>query len=391
MSTILFIGGGVAGPVAALRFAQDGHKCIVFERSSGPQTIGGAINLAPNGMRLMDRLGVVEEVKKRGCTIPEFQIREEKGSILGSHANTSKDGFTGVRIMRSDMQAVLLEEIKRQGIGVQYRKNLTSITEANGKVTATFQDDTTVEGDFLIGADGIHSKVREYVLDADTIKPEYTGQSLVYGILPTSDIPEVDISSMPLTMAIFSRRGFFATAFTNESRSKLYWFSAQAKDKVEDSVDADVIRSEAEQRFKDVFDPIPRCIKATNDFFSWPTFRIARLDTWHKGRVVLVGDAAHALPPNGGQGVSQAMEDVFCLAKVIKAGKELERYEEVRFPRIDGLRGKMNDHQREKERTAWQQWVLGWSMWSALWVIYLKGWILGGVDLFNYDIDEVDI
>lgn len=116
---------------------------------------------------------------------------------------------------------------------MQYKKNLTSIIEANGKVKASFQDGTTAEGDFLIGADRIHSKVREYVLDTDSIKPEYTGQSLVYGILPTSDVPDVDISSMPQTMAIFSRHGFFAIAFTNESRARLYWFSAQAKDKAE--------------------------------------------------------------------------------------------------------------------------------------------------------------
>lgn len=89
--------------------------------------------------------------------------------------------------------------------------------------------------------------------------------------------------------------------------------------------------------------------------------------------------------------MSQAMEDVFCLARVINEGKCLERYEQVRFPRIDSLRGTMGTQRREKERTAWQQWLLGWTMWLAFWMVYLKGWIWGGVDLFEYDIDKVDI
>jgi len=390
MRTILIIGGGVAGPVAALRFARDGHKCIIFERASGPQTIGGAINLAPNGFRMITTLGVGEETKKRACLVPELEIRDEKGSLLGTFANSSKDGFTGLRLMRSDLQAVLLEEIRRQGIAVNYRKNLSETREVNGKVIATFLDGTAVEGDMLIGADGIHSKVREYVVGDSSIQPQYTGQSLIYGIVPMKDVPDIDAASLPKTTAVFCKRGFFAAAFTNERRESLYWFCGSEKEQAEFSVDAAKLRAEASARFGDVFAPFPRCIEATNEFFAWPTFRLPELKSWYRGNVVLVGDAAHALPPNGGQGVSQAMEDVFCLARVVAAGKDLARFQELRAPRINKLRGNRAAQGREKEKSEWGLWATSWMVWSAL-SLYRVWTYFWAYDMFAYDIDKIEV
>jgi len=390
MRTILIIGGGLAGPAAALRFARDGHKCVVFERASGPQSIGGAINLAPNGLRIVTHLGVGEEATKRACVVPEIEIREEKGSLLGTFSNSSKDGFTGLRIMRSDLQAVLLDEIRRQGITVNYKKNLSAIREENDKVIATFLDGTTAEGDMLIGADGIHSKVREYVIGDASIQPEYTGQSLIYGLLPMKDVPDIDVSSLPKTTAVFCRRGFFAAAFTNAAREKLYWFCASEKPTAEYSIDAPAIRAEATARFGSVFAPFPRVIAATTDFFAWPTFRLPELPAWHRGRVVLVGDAAHALPPNGGQGVSQALEDVVCLARVVAAGKDFAHFEELRTPRIAKLRDRRASQGREKERSEWGQWAMSWMVWSGLGVYRLYSYFWA-YDMFAYDIDTVEV
>src|SRR3569833_2892293 len=111
-SDFIIFGAGVAGPVAALRLLQDGHRCRIYERTASPQTIGGAVNLAPNGMRLIARLGVADEVRRAGCDVPQMSVLDETGARLGDFPTTSRDGFVGIRIMRSVLQMVLLAEVR---------------------------------------------------------------------------------------------------------------------------------------------------------------------------------------------------------------------------------------------------------------------------------------
>lgn len=389
-STYLIIGGGIAGPVAALRLAQDGHRCTVYERAARPHTIGGAINLAPNGLRLLSRLGIGDEVRRRGCAVPAFDVRDEGGAALGSVANASRDGlFPGVRIMRSALQEVLLAEVaRRSGVAVEFGRELVAVEGDGDGVVARFVDGSVAVGDYLVGADGIHSTVRGYV--AADVTPEYTRQSLVYGILPTKDLPDVDFAAMPPTCAVFARRGFFAAAFTDESRSCLYWIAAKTKEVAERSSDVEKIRAEEYERFKQLYEPLPQIIAATNEFFSWPVYELPELERWYKGRVVLVGDAAHALPPNMGQGVSQAIEDVFMLARVVSHSRGFDRYEELRKPRIAKLRATIRKQTREQERGPWSQWLMTWGFWAFLKAVAVLNLFMAWDD-FAYDPDTIKI
>jgi 2-polyprenyl-6-methoxyphenol hydroxylase-like FAD-dependent oxidoreductase len=389
--TILIIGAGIAGPTAALRLTNDGYKCTVFERAPTPTTIGGAVNVAPNGMRLFERLGVGDAIRKRGCTVDAFEIMEERGGVVGRFENKSRDGFCGVRIMRSSLQEVLLGKMKEKGVEILYGKNLDSVEEngETGKVNARFLDGTVVEGDLLIGADGIHSATRHFVV-GDDYKPEYSGQSLVYGIVRTDDVPGADLSTLAPTVAVFARRGFFAMAFTDESRKKLYWIAAKDRLLTETSTDADKIRSEEVERFKDLYKPLPDIISSTKEFFSWPVYELPDIPRWSKGNVVLVGDAAHALPPNQGQGLSQAVLDIFVLARVVKMGAPLKRYEDIRRPEVAKLRAQMKGSDRHVERGPWGHWARVWLFWGFLKLRSVLN-LFWEWNNFGYDPDTVDI
>jgi len=386
-SDFIIIGAGVAGPVAALRLLQDGHRCRIYERTASPQTIGGAVNLAPNGMRLIARLGVADEVRRAGCDVPQMSVLDETGARLGDFPNTSRDGFVGIRIMRSELQRVLLAEVRARGCEVYFGKALAEITErgGDGRVVARFKDGSQAEGEYLIGADGIHSATRAYV--AGDITPEFAKQSLVYGILPAEDVPHVDFAAFPPTSGVFARRGFFASAFTDNERTRMYWITAKKKEVAERTEDGDVIRAEELDRFKALYKPIPELIAATNEFFSWPVYELPVLERWHEGRVVLVGDAAHALPPNQGQGVSQAFEDVFVLARVIAHGAGFRRYEELRMPRIAKLRKTIKAQSREHERGPWAQVFITWAFWLFLKVAAVLS-LVWEWDNFAYDPDR---
>src|SRR3569833_1834231 len=117
-SDFIIIGAGVAGPAAALRLLQDGHMCSIYERTASPQTFGGAVNLAPNGMRLIARLGVADEVRRAGCAVPQMNVLDETRARLGDFPNTNQDGFVGNKNKRTKLQRVLLAEVRARGCEV---------------------------------------------------------------------------------------------------------------------------------------------------------------------------------------------------------------------------------------------------------------------------------
>jgi 2-polyprenyl-6-methoxyphenol hydroxylase-like FAD-dependent oxidoreductase len=114
------------------------------------------------------------------------------------------------------------------------------------------------------------------------------------------------------------------------------------------------------------------------------------LQHWHRGNVVLVGDAAHALPPDRGQGFSQALEDVFMLARVVEKGAKLSRYEEIRKPRVEKLREEIRREKKDRDTGHLAAWLRDWSLWGFLKLVNFIGsrWAEG---TFGYDPDSVVI
>ena len=392
-STILVVGAGLAGLAASIRLSQNSNfKIRVVERTPSPQTIGGAINVAPNGGRLLSRLGVYDKVRAAGCTVPRIDLFNDRGASLGSFPNCSADGFVGVRIMRSALHAILLERSEQCGVKVEFGRGVERIEDADqaGEVIIVYTDGARETADLVIGADGIHSRVREYVVHPQKIDPSYSGTSLVYGLTDAKRFPTKDMTALPATWGVFGQRAFFAGAFCVEDRSQLYWISAQMKEVAEKLDDPETIRSQELNKFGQFFVPIPEIIEHTTEFFSWPVFELPVLDHWSRGHAVLVGDAAHALSPNKGQGFSQALEDVFVLARLVEVGGKLSVYEKFRRPRVEKLRQTIKDENRDRPRSPWQAWLRDWAFWGFLKAVNLApGWWMAGD--FGYDPDAIEI
>lgn len=130
------------------------------------------------------------------------------------------------------------------------------------KVVATFSDRSAVESDYLVGADWIHSTVRGYIAN---VQPKYTHQTLVYGLVPTKDLPDANFASMAPTVGVSARTGFLASAFTDGSRSCLYWLGANIGEIAEKSYDSDSLLAEEYERFRHLYQPILRIIRATGN------------------------------------------------------------------------------------------------------------------------------
>ncbi|MGH2544560.1 MAG: FAD-dependent oxidoreductase, partial [Ardenticatenaceae bacterium] len=173
----IIIGGGVAGPVAALFFKRAGIDAEIYEaRSESESYIGWFLNLAGNGIEVLKALRIDAPISAEGSPVPRMIIWSGNGKQLGEVRNGAREGLTeSVLIRRAALQRNLSDAAIGQGIPITFGKKLRDI-EVTGErgVIATFEDGTTARGDFLVGADGIHSRVRQ-IINPGAPRPTYSG------------------------------------------------------------------------------------------------------------------------------------------------------------------------------------------------------------------------
>ena len=170
----LVIGGGIAGPVAAMALQKAGIDAVVYEAyPSRAGDVGGGLTLAPNGLDALDVIGMGDLVRPAGTPTTGIVMQDWKGKRLGEFGNPP--GVPPMQFFyRRDLYRLLYEEAGRRGIRIEHGKRLVSATETADGVTARFEDGTEATGDILIGADGIRSAVRR-IIDANAPDPTYTG------------------------------------------------------------------------------------------------------------------------------------------------------------------------------------------------------------------------
>jgi 2-polyprenyl-6-methoxyphenol hydroxylase-like FAD-dependent oxidoreductase len=261
-------------------------------------------------------------------------------------------GFGYVRIRRSDLLEILLEAVGKMDIPIHYGKRLVGIEEREHLVTASFSDGTHDTADLLLGCDGIHSAVRTLHVDRSCV-PEYSGIANMYSLLSASQLPPA-VSRLSGLNTTLTSDGLFALSPTSP-RGDIYWFFSRdvALPNTGEAHDGWEARSRQETEtwkatLLDVFGPeksewkntLCNVVEQTESVKFYPIYKVPPSATWSKGRCLLVGDAAHAMPPHASQGVSMALEDVFLLSKMLE--KSWDRVE-------DGLR---EYEQKRKVRTS---------------------------------------
>ncbi|MDJ1134002.1 FAD-dependent monooxygenase [Streptomyces iconiensis] len=326
----LLIGCGIAGPVLAMFLQRIGIEAVIHEGSEEPRdTVGAFLNLAPNGLAVLRTLGVADEVEKSGTPTRDTAFLNHKGKQLGSNPAET------VLIKRGLLNRALREAARERGIVIEFGKFFDSVTEpADGAgVVVRFRDGTTAEGDFVVGCDGIHSRTRYSVLP-DAPKPAYTGVIGTAGYTHSAHgAPEDGTMRMS-----FCLDGFFGHQTT--PGGEIYWFEnyhqAREPERGEvESVPHEVWQRRLLDRHRKDHSPVPQLIEDTRSgILGYPIYDMLSLTTWYRGRVCLVGDAAHATSPHVGQGASMAMEDSIVLAKCLRDIPDVE----AAFAAFQGLR-----------------------------------------------------
>jgi 2-polyprenyl-6-methoxyphenol hydroxylase-like FAD-dependent oxidoreductase len=342
----LIIGAGIAGPVAALFLKSAGIDAAVYEAWPYATGIGGGLQIAPNGMHVLAELGLAGEMIRRGEIAESFDFHSQNGARIGSINRNMKARFgqPALNMRRSALNEVLVDRAWCEGVELYFEKRLAKIEDrADRPVVATFTDGSTAEGDFVIGADGVHSLVRQHVAP-DGPRPFDTGLVSFGGFVRRSLLDAAGIG--PRIEATFGKAGFFGCGYCGSDPDQgAMWWSTQPSNGIDAATFRAMDRNTLKRHLRDFHagwhSPIPEIIDAAENIGVTDTLDVATLPTWSRGRTVLIGDAAHATSPHAGQGASMALEDALRLTRWLQEGCELretfEQFEAERRPRAERI------------------------------------------------------
>ncbi|KAL4953209.1 hypothetical protein BDW69DRAFT_9367 [Aspergillus filifer] len=389
----IIVGAGPAGLSLALRLHRTTDiRCTVYELRPEPTTLGGAIGIPSNGLRLFDRLGggIYQSLLARGSSRSDFAIHSLNGSILAQDKDVvahsrSETGYGYMRVKRTDIIDVLHKAVKEAGIPVIFNKRITSIEESGNGVTATFTDGTKANADMLFGCDGIHSATRQLYVDPSQ-KPEYSGLAGFMSIIPTSTLPQSATKHIKGLTTTLTNQGIFMAAPCTASGDEVYWGFQREMTIPNANEDRDGWEVQGRHEIQG-FKKSPHAVLAngkgewcetlrllvdqTEVMKFYPIYRLPLGGSWSRGKIILIGDAAHAMQPHAGQGVGMALEDVFLISRLLADPSRPvedvgESFHNIRKPRVEEIYHTASRNAQARKNTgSWGQWLREWVIWAS--------------------------
>ncbi len=356
---VVVVGAGMGGLTTALAMQKAGYEVEVYDRVSELRPAGAGISLWSNGVKVLNRLGLGEEIVRIGGPMEHMAYYDKAGELLTGFSLSpliERVGQAPYPVTRTDLQQMLLDAVGTENI--QLNKKCVAVEQTDEKAIAIFEDGQRVAADVVVGADGTHSVIRTHLLEQPSER-RYVGYVNWNGLVPVSD----DLAP-PNSWDIYVGDGQRASLMP-VGGDRFYFFLDVPLPKGTDN-NSDHYREELSKHFAGWAKPVQTLIERlepekTNRV---EIHDIEPLPALVKGRIALIGDAAHSTAPDLGQGGCQAMEDAWILANClsttnISVADALIRYENHRKERVADIirraRKRSNTtHAKEPEKT--QQW-----------------------------------
>jgi len=337
------VGGGIGGVAAAVALARAGIDVEVHEQARQLTEVGAGVSLAPNGLRILDRLGVGDGIRRLGSRYAASQLRLPDGQVVRHEPYQFAMAGQNVGIHRADLLALLAGELPPGTVRTGHRctgfrqDDASDGASDKGSATVSFADGTTATADVVIGADGIHSVLQGFVVAP--AEPVFSGVVAYRGLVPR-------LAEYPAgTIRMWVGEGRHFLVFPVRAGQLLNYVGfVQTPTAVRESWSAPGDPAALAAHFAG-WDPlIGQVIAAISgpggSGFQWGMYDRVPLPRWSDGRLTLLGDAAHPMLPHLGQGVNQALEDAVALATLLAASpgpggvpRALAAYEELRRDR----------------------------------------------------------
>jgi 2-polyprenyl-6-methoxyphenol hydroxylase-like FAD-dependent oxidoreductase len=307
------IGGGICGLTTAIALIRSGHEVRVFEAATKLREAGAGVVLGANAMRALHALGIHDAVKAAGSEITNMCVREANGVPI-SEMDTVKfarqSGFGNVAVHRADLQQILLEHLP-DGT-VQLGSVFERFEQHDGQVAACFAGNNTVSADGLLAADGIRSRARLQVFS--TSVPRFAGYTCWRGVVDASAL------RLPAGRSFEFWGGVDRFGYVPLVDGQVYWYACTNSPTPNNPAFSNWRIADLQRRFERFSSPVPELLARTpDDRLLWnDILDIKPVKSFAHGRVLLLGDAAHATTPNLGQGAGQAVEDAAILSRCLR-------------------------------------------------------------------------
>ncbi|WP_065751751.1 FAD-dependent monooxygenase [Bradyrhizobium paxllaeri] len=333
--TVVIIGGGIGGLFAANALIAHGFKASVYEQAPALGEVGAGVFLTPNSVRQLQRVGLGDQVERRGARVGtgSHYFRHDGAPIAPVQVTDSAGWNATFGMHRADMVEILAGALP-PGV-VHTGRRCTGFEQVDEVARVTFDNGAVAEADVVIAADGIHSELRRYA--APPSRPVFHGSVAYRGVLPHRRIPHWPTDRWQMWLG----KGKHFLSFPVRSGELINYVGfvpadAEMKESWSAPGDADVLRREFEG-----WDPrIATLLSQVDKTFRWALYDREPLPTWTRGRLTLLGDAAHPMLPHLGQGANQSIEDGMALATILArvtradVPAALSAYERLRRERV---------------------------------------------------------
>jgi 2-polyprenyl-6-methoxyphenol hydroxylase-like FAD-dependent oxidoreductase len=334
--TALIVGGGIGGLATAIACQRHGIRALVFERAQQFRERGTGLILAGNAVKALNKLGFADVLRASAAPLRFSYLRSWRGDVLAElpmQEVARRFGAYAVAVHRAELQAALVSALEPGSLFQSMQA--TAFVQDDESVSVRFASGDTMRGDLLVGADGLYSVVRSQLVGA--AKPRYSGYVAWRGVT-AFHMDHHDEQTTFESWGVGKRFGLIPL-----TQGRVSWFAVMNAPEGAREEDADGEKRRVLDLVSSCHAPARAVVEATEpsailrtDIYDRPT-----LTSWSQGRVTLVGDAAHPMTPNLGQGACQAIEDAYILADSLTSAptiaSALQHYETRRINRANAI------------------------------------------------------
>lgn len=367
--TVTIVGAGIGGLALAAALRRFGIGVEIYEQAQAFSRVGAGIQMSPNAMRVLRGFGLEEQIRANAFQPRTWDNRDwDTGTstnlaALGEVAE-ERYGAPYIQMHRGDLHEFLAGTVP-DGI-IRYGKKLADIAGTGTGYRLSFEDGTTAEADILIGADGVHSLVRQHLLGMEA--PRFMGRAAYRTTFPAALLDGAEIAD---STKWWGPDRHIVIYFTTRKRDEIYFTTSQPEtDWTTESWSAEGSLYEMRAAFEGFHPEVQAVLAACPKVNKWALFERDPLPKWSEGRACLLGDACHPMLPYMAQGAASSLEDAVVLARCLAASgpddatAAFRQFEALRKPRTSQLQLTSHQNKFMQQKTD-PDWVYGYDAWNV--------------------------